>query len=94
MKNSRRKRRLRLELAQVLREYGGITILVTHDRDEVYQLCDYLLLAEKGQVLESGLPMTGQGWCPDGFGWSRHRFCCCRIPLGEMKRRQKEKTSL
>lgn len=47
--------RLRLELVQVLREYGGITVMVTHDRDEAYQLCDHLLLAEKGQVLESGL---------------------------------------
>ena len=46
--------RLRLELAQIMREYEGIAILVTHDRDEAYQLCDQLMLMEQGQILASG----------------------------------------
>ena len=36
--------RLRLELASVLSEYQGASVMVTHDRDEAYQLCDTLLL--------------------------------------------------
>ncbi len=45
---------LRLELIQVLEEFGGITVLVTHDRDEAYQLCGHLLLTDQGKVLVSG----------------------------------------
>ena len=46
---------LRLELAEVLAGYQGVTVMVTHDRDEVYQLCDRLLLMDQGQVLAAGL---------------------------------------
>ena len=45
---------LRLELSQVLSTYDGLSILVTHDRDEAYQLCGNLLLMEKGHVLGMG----------------------------------------
>ena len=48
------KERLRLEMIQVLREYEGLSILVTHDRDEAYQLCDYLLLMHEGQIIGEG----------------------------------------
>lgn len=46
--------KLRLELAAVLKEYGGISILVTHDRDEAYQLCDSMILMDQGKTLASG----------------------------------------
>ena len=46
--------RLRLELAKVLESYGGLSVMVTHDRDEAYQLCSRLLLMDKGQVLAGG----------------------------------------
>lgn len=46
--------RLRLELIQVIREYHGVSIMVTHDRDEAYQLCDRLLLMDEGKVIRSG----------------------------------------
>ena len=46
--------RLRLELACVLSEYQGASIMVTHDRDEAYQLCDHLLLFSKGHVIAAG----------------------------------------
>ena len=46
--------KLRLELAQVLKAYQKISILVTHDRDEAFQLCDYLLLLSEGKVLTAG----------------------------------------
>ncbi len=45
---------LRLGLAKVLKEYDGISIMVTHDRDEAYQLCDRLMLMHEGKVLASG----------------------------------------
>ena len=48
------KERLRLEMIQVLREYEGLSVLVTHDRDEAYQLCDYLLLMHDGQIIGEG----------------------------------------
>lgn len=46
--------RLRLELSNVLSEYQGASVMVTHDRDEAYQLCDHLLLFSKGQVIAAG----------------------------------------
>ncbi len=45
---------LRLELAGVLKQFSGISILVTHDRDEAFQLCSHLLLMDKGRVLTAG----------------------------------------
>ena len=48
------KERLRLEMAEVLREYQGVSVLVTHDRDEAYQLCDQLMLMDNGRVIKAG----------------------------------------
>lgn len=48
------KETLRLELLHVLKDYHGLSILVTHDKDEVYQLCDNLIVMEQGQILCSG----------------------------------------
>ncbi|MDO5417812.1 MAG: ATP-binding cassette domain-containing protein [Lachnospiraceae bacterium] len=45
---------LRLELSGVLKDYRGVSVLVTHDRDEVYQLCENLLLMNQGKVLAAG----------------------------------------
>ena len=46
--------RLRLEMARVLQDYEGASVLVTHDRDEAYQLCDHLLLMHDGKIIASG----------------------------------------
>ena len=48
------KEKLRLEMKQVLRKYEGLSILVTHDRDEAYQLCDHLLLMHEGSIIAGG----------------------------------------
>ena len=48
------KEKLRLEMKQVLKEYEGLSILVTHDRDEAYQLCDHLLLMHEGSIIAGG----------------------------------------
>ena len=45
---------LKLELEQVLKEYEGTAVLVTHDRDEAYQLCDHLMLLDSGKVMIQG----------------------------------------
>lgn len=48
------KERLRMEMGELLHSYEGLSILVTHDRDEAYQLCDQLLLMDQGRLIESG----------------------------------------
>ncbi|MDO4489665.1 MAG: ATP-binding cassette domain-containing protein [Lachnospiraceae bacterium] len=48
------KERLRMEMSHLLREYDGFSVLVTHDRDEAYQLCDRLLLMDNGKVIGAG----------------------------------------
>lgn len=45
---------LRLELLSILQEFEGVSILVTHDRDEVFQLCPNLLLMDQGRILTAG----------------------------------------
>ena len=41
-----------------LRDYDGVSILVTHDRDEAYQLCDSLLLLDREGCWLAGRPGT------------------------------------
>lgn len=48
------KEKLRLELSKVLENYEGIAVMVSHDRDEVYQLCDHILLMEDGHIIQFG----------------------------------------
>ncbi len=58
---------LRLELARVLKQFSGISIMVTHDRDEAFQLCSHLLLMDKGKVLTAGKTrdvFSHPGSCP------------------------------
>ncbi|MCR5420029.1 MAG: ATP-binding cassette domain-containing protein [Lachnospiraceae bacterium] len=45
---------LRLELMRFLDEYDKTVILVSHDRDEIYQMCDHLILMDKGRIIDSG----------------------------------------
>lgn len=48
------KERLKLEMGELLHSYEGVAFLVTHDRDEAYQLCDHLLLMDQGKLIEAG----------------------------------------
>lgn len=48
------KEELQLELKEVLKSYEGSSVLVTHDRDEAYRLCDCLMIMEKGRIVEMG----------------------------------------
>lgn len=45
---------LRLELIHILDQYDKNFIMVSHDRDEIYQMCDHLLLMEEGRVIARG----------------------------------------
>ncbi len=45
---------MRLELLRLMDEYDKTAVLVSHDRDEVYQLCDHLILLDEGKVIDSG----------------------------------------
>jgi molybdate transport system ATP-binding protein len=40
---------LEMELAQTLEEFGGTTLLVSHDRDEAYRLCDKVCVVYEGK---------------------------------------------
>ncbi len=42
------------EVAAILGEFGGVTLIVTHNRDEAYRLCDGLIVMENGRVLRQG----------------------------------------
>ncbi len=44
---------MQLEMLEVMRDYPEV-MLVTHDRDESYRLCDSLLVLEAGRVLGRG----------------------------------------
>ncbi len=43
------KERLQQEMQELLAEYKGNVILVSHSRDEIYQLCDELLIMDQGK---------------------------------------------
>ena len=45
---------MQLELKRMIKKYSGDVILVSHSRDEVFALCDKLLILEDGHVLIEG----------------------------------------
>ncbi len=48
------KEQLRLELVNSLKDFDGFSILVTHDRDEVFQFCDELIIMDQGKIIAKG----------------------------------------
>lgn len=47
---------LRLELARHLRDFPGVTLLVTHDPLDALTLADRLVVLDEGRVAQEGLP--------------------------------------
>lgn len=47
---------MRVELARHLREYGGISLLVTHDAVDVQAVANRVVVLEDGRVAQSGTP--------------------------------------
>ena len=45
------KEQLHLQLAEMLRNWANDVILVTHNRDEVFKICDNLLIMDSGQKI-------------------------------------------
>lgn len=48
------KEMLQIEMRDLLRDYDGDTILVTHNRDEAYRLCPSLMVLENGKAKAIG----------------------------------------
>lgn len=48
------KDRLQLELEEMLADYPGTVIMVSHSRDEVYRFCEELVIMDQGSVVVSG----------------------------------------
>ena len=48
------KEQLRIELANMLKDFDGFSILVTHDRDEAFQFCDELIVLDEGKIIAKG----------------------------------------
>ena len=48
------KEQLRLELANLLKGFDGFSIMVTHDRDVAFQVCDELIVLDKGKIIAKG----------------------------------------
>lgn len=43
---------LQIELRNQLKEFDGCSIIVSHDRDEIYKLCDKTMVIDKGKNVE------------------------------------------
>ena len=47
---------LRLELARRLTEYGGVTLLVTHDAIDALTIANRIVVLDEGRVVQEGVP--------------------------------------
>jgi len=43
--------KLLVEMKNILKNYGGVSLAVTHSRDEAYNLCDSIALMDNGSIL-------------------------------------------
>lgn len=48
------KEQLRIELSNLLNDFDGFSIMVTHDRDEAFQFCDELIVLDEGKIIAKG----------------------------------------
>jgi len=48
------RRHLEEQLREILRHYRGVTVFVTHDRDEAYRFCQELVVLDQGEVAVAG----------------------------------------
>jgi molybdate transport system permease protein len=45
---------LERQLRETLASYGGVTLLVSHNLEEIYRLCGHLVVLDKGRVIARG----------------------------------------
>lgn len=48
------KEQLQQELVEVLKDYKGDILMVSHSRDELYRFCDTIAIMNKGRIIELG----------------------------------------
>ena len=48
------KEQLRMELVNLLKDFDGFSILVTHNRDEAFQFCDEIIILDEGKIIAKG----------------------------------------
>ena len=48
------KEQLRMELVNLLKDFDGFSIMVTHNRDEAFQFCDELIVLDQGKIIAKG----------------------------------------
>lgn len=48
------KEKVELEMKQFLTDYSGDVIIVSHDRNEAYRLCQKLVILDRGHTIEKG----------------------------------------
>lgn len=49
--------KLQDEILSLHKEFGTITILVSHDPTEIFKLCDRVLVLENGKIIKDGTPL-------------------------------------
>ena len=49
--DSHLREKLLVEMKTILKNYGGVSLVVTHSRDEAYNLCDSIALMDHGSIL-------------------------------------------
>jgi molybdate transport system permease protein len=68
------RRHVEEQLKAILRHYGGVTIFVTHDRDEAYRFCQDLVVLSAGEVAAAG-PKRGVFARPESLAVARLTGC-------------------
>lgn len=47
---------MQASLLEIIKEYNGDVLMVTHSRDEAFKICDRLLVLDKGRLIGDGKP--------------------------------------
>ncbi|WP_313180096.1 sulfate/molybdate ABC transporter ATP-binding protein [Lacrimispora sp.] len=45
---------LQMEMLELIREYSGDVLMVSHSRDEIYKFCDHMMLLSEGKTILKG----------------------------------------
>ncbi|MFV0238860.1 MAG: sulfate/molybdate ABC transporter ATP-binding protein [Lacrimispora sphenoides] len=45
---------LQMEMLELIREYNGDVLMVSHSRDEIYKFCDHMMLLSEGKTILKG----------------------------------------
>lgn len=79
------KDQLQRELSEMLKDYGGTVILVSHNRDEVYRFSEELLIIDQGRIAVSG--KDKRYFCASGQQRSGKAYRMQELLAGKAERR-------